>query len=148
MNSRAYLLAVLLVSPAWAAEPAAEIPVTPAPSFDLRSDVVKTILRKTAATQFSNVLVPDKVPVKAERAEVVFVPAEKPPEPVIETPRLPDAAPRSHGFIPAVVDILIDEALGAGDKDEVTASNEILRCRVQKEQKTSPPGVDNCPIAK
>ena len=42
-------------------------------------------------------------------------------------------------------DILVDEMLGIEGDEEVTASSEMLRCRVQKDLKTSPPGTDLCP---
>jgi hypothetical protein len=48
----------------------------------------------------------------------------------------------------SIFDFLIAEALGDDqDDDVVTTSNEMLRCRIQKEQKTSPPGADRCPTA-
>ena|SRR5688500_12028121 len=146
MNSRAYLLAAFLVSPAWSQDPAAEAPVPAAPSFDLRSAAIQKIVRDTAASQFAYVQVSVKAPVEAEPAEFVYVPPEKPAAPLRESPRRPAAPPpASDGFLSALFDILIDEALGTDDVDEVTASNDMLRCRVQKEIKSIPPGVDNCP---
>ncbi|MEO8064535.1 MAG: hypothetical protein ABI821_17495 [Pseudomonadota bacterium] len=146
MNPRTYLMAAFLISPVWAQEPAVEAPVTAAPSYDLRGDAVQKIVRDTAATQFADVQVSDKPPVEAKPAEFVYVPAEKVPAPPSEPfRRLPEAPPRSTGFWSAVVDTLVEEALGIEDYDDVTASNDMLRCRVQKETKTGAPGVDNCP---
>lgn len=136
MNSRACLLAALLVSPAWSQEPA---------GFDLKSDAIKKIVRDTAATQYAYVQIAEKAPRKSETAPFKYVPPEK-PVPAREPPRQPPArSPRPDGFLSTAVDILVDELLGIEGDDEVAASNEILQCRVQKELKTSPPGADLCP---
>lgn len=150
MNSRAYLLVALLVSPAWSAEPTVEAPEPTVRSFDLRTDAVKKIVRDTAATQFSSLRVSDKPSVEAEPDEFVYVPPEEPPAPMPEPSRkLPAPAPRSDSFLSAIFETLIEEALGieGNDPSDVTFANDVLRCRIQKEQKTSPPGVDNCPSA-
>ena len=145
MNTRAYLLAALLVSPVWSQEPAAESPKPSAPSFDLRSEAIKKIVRDNASTQFAYVQVVEKAPVKSQTAAFKYVPPEKPEAPVHEPPRqLPAESPQSGGFVSAMFDILVDELLGIED-DDVTASNLILRCRMQKEIKSSPPGPDRCP---
>jgi hypothetical protein len=43
-----------------------------------------------------------------------------------------------------VLDTIVDEVLDIED-DAVTSANEMLQCRVEKELKISPPGIDNCP---
>ena len=48
-------------------------------------------------------------------------------------------------FASAIFDILVDELVGIEDDDGVTASNEMLNCRVQKDLKTLPPGTDLWP---
>ena len=140
MNPRVCLLAALFVSSAaWAQEPE--------PAFDLRSDAVRKIVRETAAAQMPIAQVADSETVKAEPAEFNYVPPEKPPE-VREIPvRLPDPAPKSDGLFATLVDIAVDELLGI-EGDDVAASNDMLRCRVQKETNPLPPGgQDNCPRA-
>jgi hypothetical protein len=139
MNPRAYLLAVLLVSPALAREPA---------GFDLKSDAMKKIVQDTAATQSSYVV---QAPGNAPEAKPAFkyLPPEKPEKPIsTPPPRLPAESPRSNSFVSSAFEILVDELLDIEDDDGVTSSNEMLRCRVQKDLKTSPPGPDNCPTAK
>ena len=115
-------------------------------SFDRNSESIKKIVRDTAATQSSAVQPSEEKPAKRDPATVVYVQPEKPPAPVRESPRLPDAPSRSDGFLSAVFETILDEVLDVED-DDVTSRNEMLRCRVQKEQKTSPPGIDNCPNA-
>jgi hypothetical protein len=138
MNSRIYLLATLLVSPAWAQESA---------GFDLKSDAIKKIVRDAAATQFSYVQIAEKAVAKSEAAAFKYVPPEK-PAPIREPPRqLPAKSPPPDGFIASAFGILVDELIGTDDYDDVTASNDILRCRVHKDLKISPPGVDRCPAA-
>ncbi len=139
MNPRVCLLAALFVSSAaWAQEPER--------AFDLRSDAVRKIVRETAAAQMPIVQVAESETVKAE-PKFTYEPPEKPPE-VRETPvRLPDPAPKSDGLFAAVIDIAVDELLGI-EGDDVTASTDMLRCRVQKETNPLPPGgKDNCPRA-
>jgi hypothetical protein len=146
MNPRAWLLATLLASPVWSQEPAAETPKPSGPSFDLRSDAIKKIVNETASTQFADVREAEKPSAKSENADFKYVPPEKPVAPPREPPRkLPTPPPREDGFLSQVVDILFDEMLGTDDVDEVTVSNLLLRCRVQKDLKTSPPGTDGCP---
>jgi hypothetical protein len=138
MNPRIYLLAALLVSPAWAQEPA---------SFDLKSESIKKIVHEAASTQFADIQVADKAPVKTEPAAFKYVPPEKPATPLREPARkLPAKSSRPDGFVSAMFGILVDELVGAED-DGVTASNLILQCRVQKDIKSSPPGPDRCPSA-
>jgi hypothetical protein len=139
MNPRVFIMTALLVSPVWAQEPA---------SFDLGSDSLKKIVHDAASTQFADVRVADKAPAKSAPAEFKYVPPEKPAAPVREPPRqLPVQSPQPDNFVTAVVDILFDEILGTDDIDDITVSNELLRCQVQKDIKTSPPGPDRCPTA-
>ena len=114
--------------------------------FDLKSDAMKKIVQDTAATQFAAV----QAPVDAPEAKPAFkyVPPEKPDKPAsAPTPRLPAESRHSNGFISSAFEILVDELLDIEDDDGVTSSNEMLRCRVQKDLKTSPPGPDHCPSA-
>jgi hypothetical protein len=146
MQIRTCLLVMLLATPAWSDEPAAETSQPAVQSFDLRSDTIKKIVHDTASTQYANVQLAQISPVKSEAEELRYVPPEKPEAPVREPPReLPASSSPSSGFLSAAFDILFDELLGTSDVDEVTASNDMLRCRVQKDLKTSPPGPDNCP---
>ena len=151
MNSRTILMIALLATPAWSQEPAAPAPVLAATRLDLQSDAVRKIVRDTAATQYSDARASNEGAVRTEPAAYVFVPPDDLSEvPVREAPKqqsAPEPAPASKGntFLSSVFEILIDEALDREEDDGVTSSNEMLRCRIQKEQKTSPPGIDNCP---
>lgn len=140
MNSRAVLLLALLASPAWSQESAAEAAAPAVKPLDLRSDAVKKIVQNAAASQYG-----------VSNQELEYVPPEDleevPVREVANPPAPPAPAPEPDGFLPSMFDILIAEALGSDEDDEVTTRNEMLRCRIQKEQKTSPPGVDRCPVA-
>jgi hypothetical protein len=140
MNSRAFLVVALLASPAWSQEP-----------FDLQSDAVKKIVHDAAASQYGNVQVAHEAPAETRRREVEYVPPEDLEEvPVREAATQPApaaAAPQPDGFLSSMFEFLIAEALGNDEDDAITTSNEMLRCRIQKEQKTSPPGEDRCPTA-
>ncbi|HEU4779636.1 MAG TPA: hypothetical protein VFS58_07105 [Steroidobacteraceae bacterium] len=115
-------------------------------AFDLNSASIRKIVRDTAANQYATVQLSEKSAVDPQPvATIKFVPEEKPPAPRRQTARpTPKPAPSSDGPFSSLFEVLVDELLGV-EVDEVTASNEMLRCRVQKEQKTSPPGPDNCP---
>ena len=93
------LLGALLASPAWSQE---------TPSFDLKSDAVRNIVRTTAATQFATKLVEEKTPDPAEKT-VHFVPPEKQPAKERSAPR-PMPAPRD-GFVSDLVTSLIEHEL-------------------------------------
>jgi hypothetical protein len=141
MNSRAILIAALLASPAWSQE-----------HLDLHSDAIKAIVRNNAASQYSDARVTEQASSKGDPVEFVYVPPEDSLDevPVREAPKQPSApevvsASKGNTFLSSVFEILIDEALDRDEDDGITSSNEILRCRIQKEQKTSPPGIDNCP---
>jgi hypothetical protein len=146
MNPRACLFAALLVSPVLT--PVFSQETAPAPAFDLRSDAIRQIIRETAATQFAAVRESDPAPAESKADEFVYIPPE-PRAPVQEAKiNLPEPPSGSDDFLSQVVSIVLEETLGIADADSVTTSNEILKCRVQKETRTgSSPAVDNCPIA-
>jgi len=110
MLLRAVILAgALLASPAWTQEPA--------PTFDLRSDTIKQIVRDTAATQFRAV-----EPVREEKSRrepftrIVFTSPrdaarEQPPAP----PRAPPPKPLSP-LLSAVIDSLLDVEPGFAEE--------------------------------
>ncbi|HEX6637753.1 MAG TPA: hypothetical protein VF033_08870 [Steroidobacteraceae bacterium] len=139
MLSRAWILAALFVAPCLAQEPA----------FDLNGDLVRKIVRDAAASQSASVLVSEVPPAKAEPAVFNYVPPEPKPAPARTVARTKPAAPtQQDGFLSQLFDVLVDEWLGVDDVDDfddITAANELLRCRVQKETKAGAPGVDNCP---
>jgi hypothetical protein len=154
MNTRACLLAALLVSPAWAEEPAPASPAPAARSFDLRDAAVKKIVHDTAATQYGSVQlgvvhpgeVSPAVPVKATPAAMAFVPAERPSAVVHRAPALQPqtpAAPTQDGFLTSLIDMLID-----GD-DGVTYAelhDEWLRCQSRGDDlKTTRERAASCP---
>lgn len=145
MNPRAWLLAALLASPAWAQEPAptgSQTSPQTALALDLRSDAVRKIIRDTAATQYANFHETVPEPAPSEPDEFAYVPPEKSPEDA--APRQdPAEPPAPEGFVSKTISFVIDELIGV-EGSEVEVANDLLRCRVQKETKTSPPGVDSC----
>ena len=151
MKSHVFLIAALLASPAWSQDPAGDAPPQVARSFDVHGDAVKKIVHDTAASQYSNAQVSPDAPVDAGRREVVYVPPEDSldPVPVRESPQQKPAAaapaPESSSFLSSLFEFVIDQALDHDEDDGISSRNEMLRCRIQKEQKTSPPGIDNCP---
>ena len=107
MNPRALLLiGALLGTPAWA----------DAPSFDLKSDAVKQIVRDTAATQFRAVEpVKEVTPAREPYTRIVFLSPkdaarERPPP-----PRAPPPKPLSP-FVSAVIDSLLDVEPGFAEE--------------------------------
>jgi hypothetical protein len=99
MNSCVLLLvAAMLASPAWSQEP----------SFDLKSDSIKKIVRDTAATQFATIQVSNEKPVERKPlANIDLTPPVAAP-PVKYPTRLPDPAPPSTGFLSTLIDTLLD----------------------------------------
>jgi hypothetical protein len=154
VNPRILVLAALLSSPGLAQEaesvsmPApVENASPPAARFDLHDEAIRKVVRDTAATQYANVRETERSPPESTPAEFVYVPPEPRPQ-VQETKiNLPEPTPASDGFLSQVISIVLDETLGIEDDDGITASNDMLRCRVQKDTRSSPPGVDNCPVA-
>jgi len=138
MNARAlFLFGALLASPVWAQQP----------SFDLNSDYIKKIVRDTAASQSVPVQLSDEKPAKSEPvATVKYVPPEKPLPPAKSAAHRPVAAPQSNSFLSAVIDILVDEALGIDDDIESDVqSDRSLRCPSAEPLKTTEPGSSTCP---
>src|SRR3954469_23634736 len=115
MSPRAFLLAALLVSPAWSQERAAQAPAPAAPSFNLRSDAIKKIVADRAASQLTEEQVADQASKAAKPTQIVFVTPEKRPVHERPTPRLPDPSPKSNGFLSSMVEILAGEVLGIHD---------------------------------
>jgi hypothetical protein len=105
MKSRVFLIAALLASSAWAQEH----------SFDLRGDAAKKIIRDTAAAQ--SALVQLEGPKPVERKTVLQAedlrPLETPAK--IAPPRRVAAKSKQPGPISALVDVLVDHALGTDD---------------------------------
>ena len=147
MNLRASLLVALIAGPAWCQTPGAEPSAPAVTAFDLRSDAVRKIVRETAATQSAVVrIAPDK-PARPESGEIEFVPAPKGPPPVGKINLPPPPRPVREGPLSSLFSLLVSELLGIDPVDEVEVANDVLRCRVHKELKISPPGPDNCPLA-
>jgi hypothetical protein len=143
MNSRALILfGALLASPAWTQEP----------NFDLSSDSIKKIVRDTAATQSRPIELSEEKPAEREPVETVrYVPPEKPlPPPVERAAPRPVAAPQSDGifsgFLEAVVETLVNEALGDDDDfaPEVP-SDRRFRCPAADPLETPEAGSSACP---
>lgn len=128
------LFGALLVSPAWAQEPAD--PQTPTRlSFDLRSDSLKKIVRDTAATQSATSQPASEAPVRpSPRAAVVYVPPEKKAKPAEHKVLLPSPVPESGGFLSALVDVLPDREL----------DNRVI-CPSDEDLKTIAQGYEHCP---
>jgi len=151
MNLRAFFLfGALLASPGWAQEPATKAPALTPASFDLSSDYIRKIVRDTAATQYGTVQVSAEKPAGSEPATVRYVPPDKPLPPAkIAAPR-PVAAPQSNsllsGFLDAVVDTVIDEALGIDDDIESQLpSDRRLRCPTGEPPKATETDYRACP---
>lgn len=137
MNLRAFFLfGALLASPAWAQQP----------NFDLHSDYIKKIVRDTAATQYVSVQQAEVKPAEPEPATVRYVPPDKSLPPAKSAAPRPVAEPKSNAFLSAVVDILVDEALGIDeDLEEQVHSDSALRCPTRDPLKTTEPGSSTCP---
>lgn len=120
---------------------------TAAPAFDLRSDSVRQVVRDTAATQYADTRETLAKPVESTPKVVRYEPPEKPAEfSEISLPSEPP--PQLSAPLTAILDIAVSELLGIEPVDDVTAANEILRCRVQKDIRSAPqPGTDHCPQA-
>ena len=113
---------------------------------------MKKIVQDVAASQYGDAQLSREAPAVGERRELEYVPPEDfeevPVREVAKQPATPAPAPQPDGFLSSMLDFLIAEALGNDEDDSVvTTRNEMLRCQIQKEQKTSPPGVDRCPTA-
>jgi hypothetical protein len=132
MNPRAVLLiGAMLVSPAWSQEP----------SFDLKSDAIKRIVQTTAATQYAPIQPPEEKPVEPEPASTIkFVPPVKEEPPVKRTAKPAAPAPQSHTFLSALVETLVDDALGTDEDlpdekvdcpwpDDLMSANHYEACR-------------------
>ena len=100
MNSRVMLLVgFMLTSPAWSQEP----------SFDLKSDSIKKIVRDTAATQFATVQLSSEKPVATKQiADIKFEPPVA-AQPVKYPTHLPDPATPATGFLYTLIDVLLDK---------------------------------------
>ena len=95
----ALLLGTLLASAAWSGE---------TPTFDLKSDAVRNIVRTSAATQFAADLVVEKAQDAKTSKTVRFVPAEKAVKKERPAPHAAPAPWEGHGFLSALVDTVID----------------------------------------
>lgn len=105
------LIAALLVSPAWAQE---------MPTFDIKSESVKNIVRATAAAQSRTVrIVEEKAP--KDPAKIRFVPAEKVAPVERPAPRLPPE-PRGDTFLSAFIDSLVEHELDRLLEEPVTVT--------------------------
>jgi hypothetical protein len=126
MSSRIILTALLLAASAgspsaWSQEP---------PTFALHSAAIKQIVRNTAATQFGEPGIPE-TPANSQNVKTLEpVPREHAmsEEPPVPQPTAKER--RSHdGPISALIDVLIDEALGIEDVVDVdTPHDDWLRC--------------------
>jgi hypothetical protein len=122
MKPRAsFLVAALLVSPAWSNEPAPISPPPPRLAFDLSNDSVKKAVRDSAATQYATLQVAAEKP--AEQDPVARIDFAPPDKPLMAKPRLvqatvpPPATPPPNEFVTAIVDTLLDLALGAPEPE-------------------------------
>jgi len=134
-----WLVGIVLVSPAWSQEPAANTALTPQ-SFDRSSDSIKKILRDVAATQSATVQVSEEAPVTREPYTSIEYskPAEVRPPLKRPAPTRP-AAPASDGIVSTLVDILIDDELDDSSQGSYNESNSCL----SKQRYETCPGVDH-----
>lgn len=133
------LLGALAIAPAWSQ--------APAPSFDLRSAAIGQIVRNAAATQFGEPSLAEPRKKDPQAADTVkWVPPEKtvPKAPPLPRPARPQ--PDHQGPISALVDTVIDTALGF---DQVDLSNtgwdDWLRCPQRAESLPRYLRNDACP---
>lgn len=127
-----------------------EAPVVTPPSFDLGSESVKKILRDTAATQYATArpaeAEPAKSPPSAEKAFQYIAPEKPPAKPVakLNLPPMP-AALESNGFLSALIETLIDEALDS-DYDDPVEANTVswLTCQAAIDLKRETLGQGSC----
>lgn len=116
LNSRVLLLAALLTTSAWGAEPAADALTIMPRSLDLSSDLIREIVRESAATQLALVQVAEEKPVEIEADKTVkYVPPIK-KKPVKRAAPRPARERESNGLISALAEMLVVEALGVEDE--------------------------------
>ena len=117
MTSRSFLLlGVMFVSLAWSQESSAEEPTPTPQSFDLSSDSIKKIVRDTAGAQSVPIRISEEKPLEREPDTTFkYVPPEVVQPAKSPAPRRPTAPPESDGPISALIDTLVDTALGVDD---------------------------------
>jgi hypothetical protein len=124
-----WMAVALAVAPAWGQE-------TPAPSFDLHSAAIGRIVRQAAATQFGDPSLAEPPPKDPQAADPVkWVPPEKASPKPSPLPRPTRPQPDHQGPISALVDTLIESALGFDQIDlSDTEWDDWLRCPQRAER--------------
>jgi hypothetical protein len=131
------MLLTVLAAPAWSEEPA------PRP-LDLRGELIRKIVRDTAATQFAAVNVSPDEPAAAEHRPIEFVPATKVTAP--PPPKLPPASPGPSDFVSTLFDALFDVALGTEpDYSYAARYDDWLRCQSRDNLRTTRERAASCP---
>jgi hypothetical protein len=122
-----FMLAALLLSPAWSEEPAATTTAAPAPatsaaavtprSFDPGSDSIRKIVRNTAATQDATVEPVERAvePKPWSVADIKFVKPEKTTPAERPAPLQKPASSPANTFVSALVGIALDEVVDGTD---------------------------------
>lgn len=131
MKTRAWIVCALLVSPAWAQEPAAPAS-TPSPrGFDLTNDAIRKIVHDTAASQSRVVTISDEMLAEREATPTIrYVPPEAPPVVKKVAPQPASAPSPFDEFFNALVGIVVDTAIDTTFEDH---SDEALREQQYKE---------------
>ncbi|HTU67413.1 MAG TPA: hypothetical protein VMF52_15805 [Steroidobacteraceae bacterium] len=138
MNLHALFVGVLLASPAWCQEP----------SFDIKSESVRNIVRATAATQSRAIEPIPEANVEHDTkviADVVF--DEKLPEkPAAPQPPGFTRARHKHDFLSEVLDTILDDVLDVEPKDLAEARfGTMASCLQGDELKSVEERLSECP---
>jgi hypothetical protein len=117
MTSRSFLLVgVVFASLAWSQKSAADEPAPGSQSFALSSDSIKKIVRDVAAAESQPIRISEAKVVEHEPDTTIkYAPPDEAQPVKSQVPRRPPALPESDGPISALIDTLVDKALGVED---------------------------------
>jgi len=144
MTSRWFLCLIpMFLTPVWAQEPAANQPAATPRSFDLSSEAIKKIVRETAADQSVPIQISEGTTISRERDTAIrFVPPEKEQPAKEQSPRRPAAPPEPVGPVSALIEALVDTALGVDHDSTIYYSS----CPPTDALNTPAPNYENCQL--
>ena len=143
MNTRAMLVVgAVLALPAWSQEPV----------LDLSAETIRKIARETAATQYAEPQLTEarRIETKPETPPekvVRYVPPEKPSAKQVAKLNLPAMPPALQGgFVSALIDTLVSEALGTDSYNDPVETNTVswLTCQSAIDLKRETFGQKSC----